>query len=50
MPDKKSKPKDTELKAFIKSGGRSGAEADFNQILKRAVKPKKASKPTDKSK
>lgn len=47
MSDKKSKPKDTELKAFIKSGGRTGAETNFNQILKRAVKP---SKPAKKSK
>lgn len=45
MPDKKPKPKDTELKAFIKSGGCTGAEADFNQLLKRAVKPKKDDNP-----
>ena len=50
MPDKKPKPQDTELNAFIKSGGRTGVEPDFNQILKRAVKPKKAAKPTDKNK
>jgi len=46
MPDKKSKPHDTELKAFIKSGGRTGAEADFNQLLKQATKPKKDNKPS----
>ena len=50
MPDKKPKPQDNELKAFIKAGGRIGAEADLNQILKRAVRPKKASKQTYKSK
>lgn len=50
MPNKKISEKDVQLKAFIKAGGRKGAEADFNEILKRATKPKKASKPADKSK
>jgi hypothetical protein len=50
MPKKKNLPQDTELKAFIKAGGRSGAEADFNRLLKRATKPTKASKPSDKTK
>lgn len=40
MPKKKPAKQDTSLKAFIKSGGRKGAETDFNTILKRAVKPK----------
>jgi hypothetical protein len=43
MPkDKKSTVKDAELKAFIKSGGRTGTEADFNAILRRAAKPGQA--------
>ena len=50
MPEKKRKPQDTTLKAFIKSGGRTGAEADFNQLLKQATKPKKDSKPSAKNK
>lgn len=40
MPKKKPTKQDNALKAFIKSGGRKGAEDDFNTILKRAVKPK----------
>jgi hypothetical protein len=40
MPNKKTPKRDTMLKAFIKSGGRKNAEADFNDILKRAAKPK----------
>ena len=39
MPKNNTPKKDTELKDFIKSGGRKNAEADFNDILKRAVKP-----------
>lgn len=41
MPNKKLPSKDQDLKDFIKSGGRKGAEADFNAILKKAVKPVK---------
>lgn len=44
MPDKKPKPKDSELKAFIKAGGRKGVEADFNELLKKASKPNKKTK------
>lgn len=44
MPKKKNVPQDTKLKAFIKTGGRKGVEADFNQILKRATKPKRQAK------
>jgi hypothetical protein len=40
MPKKKLPQQDSNLKAFIKSGGRKNAETDFNEILKRAVKPK----------
>lgn len=50
MPKKKILKKDEPLQDFIKSGGRSGAEADFDVILKHAVKPKKASKSTNKTK
>jgi hypothetical protein len=48
MPKKKSIKKDTELQEFIKSGGRNNAEADFSEILKRASKPGKSTKPKDK--
>ena len=41
MPNKKLSSKDQELKDFIKAGGRKGAEANFNAILKKAVKPVK---------
>jgi hypothetical protein len=48
---KKTRPKrDIKLKNFIKTGGRQGAETDFDEILKLAVKPKKYSKPVNKSK
>ncbi|HUD10347.1 MAG TPA: hypothetical protein VMR28_01595 [Candidatus Saccharimonadales bacterium] len=50
MPKKKPSKKDNELKEFIKSGGRKGAEADFNEILKKAATPKKSTKPKDKTK
>lgn len=50
MPKKKKLSKDQPTHDFIKSGGRTGAEADFDAILKRAVKPKKTSKPSSKSK
>ncbi|HEY1645778.1 MAG TPA: hypothetical protein VGF75_05415 [Candidatus Saccharimonadales bacterium] len=49
MPNKKIQAKDIKLKAFLKDGGRKGAESDFNTILKRAVKPK-VNKPADKPK
>lgn len=45
MPNKKRPAKDTELKEFLKAGGRSGAEADFDAMLKRAAKPAKPKKP-----
>lgn len=49
MPkSKKPVAGDTKLKAFIASGGRKGAEADFDAILKRAAKPNKDSKPKKK--
>jgi len=45
MPNKKKRPqKDEKLQIFLKSGGRKGAEVDFNEILKRATKPTKGSK------
>jgi hypothetical protein len=50
MPKKKTIKKDTELKDFIKSGGRKNAETDFNEILKKASKPKKHTKPKEKTK
>jgi hypothetical protein len=50
MPKKKLSKNDVALKAFIKSGGRDNAETDFNEILKRAVKHKRDSKPTKKTK
>lgn len=52
MNKKPSKAQDAELKTFIKAGGRSNAEADFNNILKSAAQPKKQStaKPTNKKK
>lgn len=40
MPQKKRPAKDKPLKDFLKLGGRNNAEADFNSILKKAVKPK----------
>lgn len=40
MPKKKPLAGDQPLQDFIKAGGRSHAEADFNDILKRAIKPK----------
>ncbi len=50
MPKKKIIKQDVELKAFIKAGGRKGAESDFNELLKRAAKPKKDNKSVDKTK
>ena len=50
MPKKKTIKKDTDLKEFIKSGGRNNAEVDFNEILKKASKLKKDTKPKDKTK
>ncbi len=50
MPKKKKPLKDQPLQDLVKAGGRKGAEADFNKILKRAVEPKRASKPAEKSK
>lgn len=47
MPNKKPLLKDKSLKDFLKSGGRKGAETDFNNILKKAVKPK-GGKPPEK--
>ncbi|MDQ5912707.1 MAG: hypothetical protein QG659_129 [Patescibacteria group bacterium] len=41
MPKKKKLPKDQPLRDLLKAGGRKGAQADFNKILKRAVEPKK---------
>lgn len=32
---------DTELKEFIKQGGRPGAKADFEKLLKKATGPSK---------
>jgi len=49
MPNKKRPAKDIELKEFLKAGGRSGAETDFDAILKRAAKPSSAKKPKPKS-
>ncbi|MFO0971072.1 MAG: hypothetical protein U0520_01835 [Candidatus Saccharimonadales bacterium] len=40
MPKKKRPAKDNDLRDFLKSGGRDNAEADFNVLLKKAVKPK----------
>ena len=49
MPkNKKPVAGDAKLKAFITSGGRKGAEADFDAILKRAAKPARDSKPKKK--
>jgi hypothetical protein len=45
MPNKKLPAKDEQLKDFLKAGGRSGAEADFNAILKRAAKQSQPKKP-----
>lgn len=45
MPNKKRPAKDTQLQEFLKAGGRSGAETDFDAILKRAVKPAQSKKP-----
>jgi hypothetical protein len=39
MPNKRRPGKDKQLQEFLKAGGRSGAEVDFDAILKRAVKP-----------
>ncbi len=50
MPKKKTIKKDAELKYFIKAGGRKNAETDFNEILKKASKPKKDTKPKDRNK
>ncbi|HUD06119.1 MAG TPA: hypothetical protein VMR18_04375 [Candidatus Saccharimonadales bacterium] len=50
MLKKKPSQKDIELKEFIKAGGRKGAKVDFNEILKRAVKPKIDTMPTKKPK
>jgi len=50
MPKKPVPKQDLRLKTFIKAGGRKDAETDFNQLLKRAVKPKEASKSADKTK
>lgn len=40
MTKKKRPAKDKALKDFLKSGGRDNAEADFNVLLKKSVKPK----------
>ena len=45
MPNKKRSAKDTQLQEFLKAGGRSGAEIDFDVILKRAAKPAQYKKP-----
>ena len=50
MQKKKLPKQDEQLKAFIKSGGRTDAEADFNVLLQKAVRPSKVSKPAKKSK
>lgn len=50
MKKRQFSKKDVELKTFIKSGGRSGAEVDFNKILQRAVKPTKDSRSSHKKK
>lgn len=34
---KKQKPKDKQLKKWLKTGGRKGAKKDFLMLLKRAV-------------
>jgi hypothetical protein len=44
MPNKKRPAKDKQLQEFLKAGGRSGVETDFNAILKRAAKPEQAKK------
>lgn len=36
------KPKDKNLKEFLKRGGREGAKEDFFDLLKRAAKPKRS--------
>jgi hypothetical protein len=41
MPKNKTPKTDNKLKAFLKGGGRKNAEADFDTILKKAVKPNK---------
>jgi len=48
MPKKNTHKKDTDLKSFIKSGGRKNAEADFDTILKQAVKPRTIKKSSSK--
>jgi hypothetical protein len=45
MPNKKRPAKDTQLKEFLNAGDRSGAETDFDTILKRAAKPAQSKKP-----
>jgi hypothetical protein len=45
MPNKKRPAKDKQLQEFLKAGGRSGAETDFDAILKRAAKPERPKKP-----
>jgi hypothetical protein len=50
MPNKKRPAKDKQLQEFLKAGGRSGAEANFDAILKRAAKPSTAKKPQPKTK
>lgn len=50
MSIKKRLSKDQPLQDFIKAGGRDHAEADFNTILIRAVKPIKKSNQKPKTK
>jgi hypothetical protein len=45
MPNKKRPAKDAQLQEFLKTGGRSGAETDFDAILKRAAKSVPPKKP-----
>ena len=41
MPKKPRPAKDKELTDLLKAGGRKGAEADFDAILKKAVQPQR---------
>lgn len=50
MPNKKRSTKDKQLQEFLKAGGRNGAEADFDVLLKRAAKPAQAKKSKPKAK
>jgi hypothetical protein len=45
MPNKKRLARDKQLQEFLKAGGRSDAEVDFDTILKRAAKPERPKKP-----